>query len=228
MRAAHAVHPCHKLCGDLICSGRIGGLQVTRHFHCSGGSFRRLGLAALTLALIGPALGAAHRLREPFAVEGLLLKRSPPHTVRKHHRRDRPNIGRSHLSPAFEQRVRRRCSAHDQVGAVAVHAHRSAHRGDHEEQFVVELYIRKLSDGLGQTSLQLSLRLLPLSSEPLGIVLERPAPLEDLDALPGVGNPLHIHTQPESVEQLRSQFAFLGIHRSHKDEPRRMLEAYTL
>ena len=75
---------------------------------------------------------------------------------------------------------------------------------------------------------KLLLARLPLLVEALRIALVRDAALDDGDALPRVGDAVHIDAERKAVEQLRPQVAFLRIHRADQHEARRVAEADAL
>ena len=66
------------------------------------------------------------------------------------------------------------------------------------------------------------------AAKAVGILLERLAPFDDLDALTNIANALDIDAQAKAVEQLRSQLALLGVHGADEDEPRRMRHRHAL
>ncbi len=56
----------------------------------------------------------------------------------------------------------------------------------------------------------------------VGIAVERPSPLHDLDAGLGLSDALHLDAQAETVEQLGPNLPFLGVHGPDKEESGRV------
>ena len=57
---------------------------------------------------------------------------------------------------------------------------------------------------------------------------EGDVPLRDLDPLVGLPDALHVHTEPEAVQQLRPQLPLLRVHGPHQDEARRVHHRHPL
>jgi len=77
---------------------------------------------------------------------------------------------------------------------------------------------------LGNLLRQEHLARLPLLVEAFGVGLVRQPAFDDGDALPRIGDAVHVHAQREAVEELGPQVAFLRVHRADQHEPRGVAE----
>jgi hypothetical protein len=81
-----------------------------------------------------------------------------------------------------------------------------------------------------ETTAQGGLLLLPPGAESYWVTVEGFAARDDLDAFVQIGGRANLRAESETVEQLRSQFAFFRVARTDEDELGRMFDghAFTL
>ncbi len=109
-----------------------------------------------------------------------------------------------------------------QVGAQAVDGSGEAALGDGVQAGVVQRDVAQTSAGIHTALAQGVLLVLPLGEEGFGGVVEGQAAADDLGALGWLGRTAELHLEAEAVEQLRAQFAFLGVHGADQYEARRV------
>ena len=81
---------------------------------------------------------------------------------------------------------------------------------------------------IGNTLTKRAFRFLVGSAESLRIGVKGLAPFQQLDTQGRIVLTDNGHGQAETIEQLRPQLAFLGIHGAHQNETRRMAQALPL
>ncbi len=110
----------------------------------------------------------------------------------------------------------------DDVGAMAEHVRLDADGGDQSGLAGADADLLHRRDRLCQSSSQVAVRGGELVDELVVGALEVGVALGDQHPFVRVTDTLHIHAQPEAVEQLRAKLPFLGIHGADEDEAGRM------
>src|SRR5260221_8953918 len=106
----------------------------------------------------------------------------------------------------------------DYVRAVPQHSRLDADRGDEARVATRDTDVLYGRDRLRQGSRQVVVSGGKLVRELMVAPLEGGVALGDQHALVGVANAFHVDAQPEAVQELRAQLAFLGVHRPPENE----------
>ena len=120
-------------------------------------------------------------------------------------------------SPAYAAK-RRGGLVHHQVGAQAVHLELGADAGDQIQQWVVDDHAREQRPSAIDARALGGLGTAPALGKGGRVGLVGDAASNDLGALGWIGHACDVDGEPEAVEQLRPQFAFLGVHRADQHE----------
>ena len=112
-----------------------------------------------------------------------------------------------------------RGARHHQVGAHTVDVECRAQRGDPAQLVVGQHHSRHQRPGLGDAGgeLGIGVGVAPRERNRIGFIGEPGA--DHLGAHIDVAGSRHVDGEPESVEQLRAQFALFGVHRADQHEP---------
>ncbi|EDT37307.1 hypothetical protein BamMEX5DRAFT_6914 [Burkholderia ambifaria MEX-5] len=125
-----------------------------------------------------------------------------------------------HRVGVLQRRERARGAQHHEVGAQAVDGRVDAQRAHACVNRIVEIQRRQPGPRRVNPVAEFALCACMTRTKRVRIEIERKARLHDPFALRGVEAVLKLDHQPEAVEQLRAQFAFLGIHRADQHEAR--------
>ena len=119
-------------------------------------------------------------------------------------------------------RAGRRCDG--QFAAVAVHAQGRHEARDAEQIVVADHHLVDPGTGLDDAAPQRRDLAGPLGAQALGVLAQGAVAGHDLNPFLGCGELLDLDREGKAVQQLRAQFAFLGVHGADQDEAGRVAE----
>ena len=135
-----------------------------------------------------------------------------------------PDVFRGHHVPAAPRGQGNRGPGRDQVGAHAVHSERAADGADLAQHGIGQPDPREPGPGHGHLLGERRGVGGEAVREPGGVRLEGEPAADHLGPFGGILARRHLDGQPEPVEQLRTQLAFLRVHGADQEETRRVAD----
>ena len=155
---------------------------------------------------------------ELLVIYGWLVKRLPTAPVWQDQPGGAAHVVFHHLRPPFIGRQGNGGPVHGDVSPHAIDVKVHADACNQVQHGIVQLYGREPVSRLDESRALPLFCLSPLRQEPLGVAIKGNAPPHHFRAHLDIALGLHVHRQTKTVQQLRPQFAFLGIHRANEDK----------
>ena len=155
---------------------------------------------------------------ELLIIYGWLVKRLPPAPVRQDQPGGAAHVVFHHLRPPFIGRQGNGGPVHGDVGTHAIDIKVHADASNQAQHGIVQLYGREPVSRRDESGTLPLFSLSPLPYELLGVAIKGNTSPHHFRAYLNIALGLHVHRQTKTVQQLRPQFAFLGIHRANEDK----------